>query len=147
MINRETGLVEIYNRVKTARTDLGLTSFRRTPTEAIVQEDCPCVFMHEGVDTIIEVSSRSGLGYPAKRSLEVVLELVTSSDIDIRQLLLNLRAVVFSVDGSDPKIPNPIIGDNCFINENRTEGPNGYGLPDILGMSLVLDLIYTDNGF
>jgi hypothetical protein len=146
MINREEALVQIYDRIKENRTILGLKSFKRTPTEPIIQADLPCIFMHEENDIIISHSARGGSGYPAKRVLEVVLELVVDKNTDIKLLYRNVRDVVFTVIGSDPKEYSAIVATNAFINENRTEGPTGYGLPDILGMRLVLDLVYTDNG-
>lgn len=139
--------MEIFERIKDNRVGLGLTTFRRTPTAPIREEDLPCVFMFEESDNIIEHSKRSKTGYPAKRVLEVVLEIVATRDTDVKQLFIELRKTVFKVRESDPPVYNPIVANNTFINENRTEGPTGYGLQDVLGMRLVLDLIYTDNGF
>lgn len=147
MINRDDALEEIYQRIKDNKDVLGLTTFKRTPTEPIDQDQLPCIFMMEGVDNIIEYSKRSKTGYPARRVLEVVLELAALSETDIKDLYRNLRSVVFTVRGSDPAEFNPIVATNAFISENRTEGPTGYGLPDTLGMRLVLDLVYTDKGF
>lgn len=149
MENRELGLLEIKARIKSDRVTLGLTSFKRTPTRPSSDEDLPCVFMLEGIDTIFKRASRNKLGYPAQRSLEVTIELVVSkiATPDIKSLFLELRKTVFKVRDTDPVVYSPIIADNVFINENRTEGPIGYGLPDIKVMRLVLDLIYTDGGF
>jgi len=146
--NREDALQEIYERIKVKRISLGLTSFKRTPTEPIVEKDMPCVFMLEGPDNIIEYSSRGNMGYPVRRTLEVTLELVTNSNIDIKSKLRDLRKAVFAERDIDPPVYNPRlvdVGQTGFISENRTEGPSGYGLQDILGMSLVLDLVYTDD--
>ena len=103
--------------------------------------------MSEETDSVLEHSKRNKTGYPAKRVLEVVLEIVVSDTTNIKQLYLDMRRVVFTERGSDPLVFNPVLAQNTFINENRTEGPTGYGLPDVLGMRLVLDLVYTDNGF
>jgi hypothetical protein len=104
--------------------------------------------MLEGDDNIFKRASRNKLGYPAQRSLEVVIELVVNKTVtDIKALYPELRKAVFKVRNSDPAVYSPIIADNVFINENRAEGPAGYGLPDIKVMRLVLDLIYTDGGF
>lgn len=146
MINREAGLLEIYNRIKADRVTLGITSFKRIPTAPSEFSDLPCVFMLEGVDVVIKASARSNHGYPCTRNLEVPLELVTKDSTDIKTLYLGLRRTVFKEIGSDPPVYNAIIANNTFINENRTEGPMSYGLPDILVMRLVLNLIYTDNG-
>ena len=147
MINREEALQEIYERLKANRTVLGLTTFKRTPTEPVREEDLPCIFMSEGTDTILDHSKRTSHGYPARRALEVIIELITDRDTDIRQLFLNVRSIIFTEIGTNPPKYNPILGANIFINENRTEGPMGYGLPDVLGMRLILDLVYTDKGF
>ena len=148
MENRELGLLEIKARIKADRTTLGLTSFKRTPTRPSAPKDTPCVFMLEGIDNIFKRASRNKTGYPAQRSLEVTIELVVNKkDTDIKPLFLDLRKTVFKIIGSDPPVYNPIVADDVFINENRTEGPVGYGLPDIKVMRLVLDLIYTDGGF
>ena len=145
MINRENGLVEIYERIAAKRVDIGVITFRRTPTEPIQSDDMPCIFMMEGVDSILKHASRSTTGYPVQRVLEVELELVTTKDVDIKAIYRKIRQAVFTVRGSDPLSYSSRIANNVFINENRTEGPIGYGLPDILCMSLVLDLVYTDN--
>ena len=148
MILREQGLTEIHERLKADRVILGLKTFKRTPTAPVREQDLPCVFMIEGTDNVIAHSKRSRTGYPCKRVLEVVLELVTTKDIDIKQLYNEVRKSVFKKRGGEvPPVYEPILAQNTFINENRTEGPTGYGLQDVLGMRLVLDLVYTDNGF
>jgi hypothetical protein len=149
MENREAGLLEIKARIKAKRTNLGIVSFKRTPTRPSGDDDLPCIFMLEGTDVIFKRASRNRLGYPAQRNLEVIIELVVNkiATPDIKSLYLNVRKTVFKVIDSDPPVYNSIVADNVFINENRTEGPMGYGLPDIQAMRLVLDLIYTDEGF
>jgi len=148
MENRELGLLEVKARIKEDRVALGLTTFKRAPTRPATLEDLPCVFMLEGADNIFKRSSRGALGYPARRSLEVIIELVVNKTAtDIKSVYRELRKSVFKVRGSDPVKYNPRVADDTFINENRTEGPIGYGLPDIKVMRLVLDLIYIDGGF
>ena len=139
MIRREEGLVEIYNRIKTERVALGLKAFKRTPTKPVTEENLPCIFMIEGVDDIVKPVARNQAGYPCIRNLEVTLEIVTDKDTNIKQLYTDVRTVVFT--------GGVIVADNnTFIREIRTEGPTGYGLPDVLGMQLVLVLVYTDAG-
>lgn len=147
MINREDGLDEIYERLKANRIILGLTKFKRNPTRPAVEEDLPCVFMIEGNDIVIEHSKRSKTGYPAKRVMEVTIEIITTKEVNIKQLFQDIRRVIFTEPDSDPIAYTPIVAENTFISENRTEGPSGYGLPDIVGMALVLDLVYTDKAF
>ena len=95
MKNREDGLQEIYDRIYAARTQLGLNGFKRTPTKPIDEEFLPCIFMIEDVDEIVAHSSRSSTGYPAKRMLEVTLEIITDRKTDIKQLYTDVRTVVF----------------------------------------------------
>lgn len=152
MTNREDGLVEIYERIKARRSELNLITFKRTPTTPIRKEKLPCIFMSEDVDNVIEHSKRNKTGYPARRVLEVSLEIIVSKDVDIKQLYFDVRRAVFmdkeAVWADNAPISfTPVLAKNIFINENRTEGPTGYGLPDVIGMRLVLDLIYTDKGF
>lgn len=146
MINRELGLDEIYERIKARRDVIGVKTFKRTPTSPIQDSDMPCIFMLEEIDNVIKQSNRGNTGYPVRRVLEVVLELVTTKSTDIKTMYRTMRKSVFSIIGSDPFIYNARIVDSVFIAENRTEGPIGYGLPDILAMRLVLDLVYTDDG-
>ena len=148
MNNREDSLQELYERIKANRVDLGIASFKRTPTNPIDDSDMPCIIMLEGVDNIVAHSSKNSAGYPVRRALEVTLELITTKSIDIKSLLRNLRRIVFTERDTDPPVYNAKLvpsGRTGFIQESRTEGPTGYGLPDVLGMSLVLDLVYTDD--
>ena len=147
MDNKQAGLEEIYERIKEAKDDLGLLSFKWNPTKPVDQAMMPSVVMTEDVDNIIQRSSRSKTGYPAKGVAEIVIEVFTSTDVDIKTLYRQLRKSVFAKRDSDPVEYDPCVANNVFINENRTEGPSGVGLPDVMGMSLVLDLVYTDNGF
>jgi len=144
MLNREQGLDEIYERIKAKRTDLSLKSFRRTPTTPIDEELMPCVFMLEGADTIVEHSQRNQVGYPAKRVMDLTLELIVNSkNHNIKDLFQQLRKVVFT-QRIEPFNYSSIVAANTFISENRTEGPGAYQIPNIIGMKLILDLVYTD---
>ncbi len=149
MDDRELGLAEIVDRITLKREALGLQSLRSTPTEPVSERDLPCVVVHEGDDYVVKHSTRSNHGYPATRTLEVTLEIIVKKDVDVKTLYRQLRSVVFSEKGVEPPVYNArLIPDNktTFIRENHTEGPTGYGLPGLLGMRLVLDLIYIDGG-
>lgn len=143
MINRELGLDEIYERIKAHRVDIGVKTFKRTPTSPIQDSDMPCIFMLEEIDNVIKQNSRTNTGYPVRRVLEVVFELVTTKSSDIKTMYRTMRQAVFMQ--RDSTLYNSRLADNVFIVENRSEGPVGYGLPDILAMRLVLDLVYTDD--
>ncbi len=139
MIYRELGLEEVENRIVTAKDDLGLKGFKRTPTRPIDKKYLPCVFMSEGIDEVISHSSRNAHGYPCRRALEVTLEIATDDDQDIKALFTEVRNAVFN--------GGVVVADNnTFIREIRTEGPTGYDLPDMLGIRMVLALVYTDDG-
>jgi len=139
MINREAGLVEIYDRIAAARVALGLAAFMRTPTKPIDESKLPCIFMLEGVDDIVKYSARTKTGYDCNRLLEVTLEMVGNRDTDVKMLYREVRSVLFS--------GGVVVADgNTFIREIRTEGPTGYGLPDVTGIRLVLALSYVDKG-
>lgn len=139
MQRREEGLLEVYNRILNAKDVLGLKGFKRTPTSPVTEQYLPCIFMIEGVDEVVTHSSRGSSGFPCRRALEVTLEIVTNKDVDIKKLYRDVRSVIFS-EGVI------VADDNTFIREIRTEGPTGYGLPDVLGMRLVLALSHNDKG-
>jgi hypothetical protein len=61
------------------------------------------------------------------------------SNSDIRELYREVRSTIFNGGVV-------VADDNTMINEIRTEGPTGYGLPDIGGISLVLGMSYNDDG-
>ena len=148
--NRELGVLEIYERIKADRTTIGLTSFKRNPKVPVLQTELPCVVLLERNDTILTYSSRSKVGYPARRQFEIQVELITNSKVtpDIRAMFKLLRKAVFKVRGtSNPEQFSNIIAENLYFLENRTEGPLNYGLPDIDVMRLILDLFYIDEGF
>ena len=137
MENREIGLEEIYDRIKSQKDVLGISQFRRTPTSPI--DSTPYIVMLEDVDEIVKKNARNPLGYPCVRDLEVIVELtVNAEETDIRSLLRQVRSAVFS-GGAE-------IADRIFIREARTIGPFGYGVPEILGMRLILSMTYTDLG-
>ena len=137
MEKREEGLVEIFNRIKDRRTELSLQQFRRTPTTTL--DKVPMCIMLEGIDEIIKKPTNKKLPYPCVRNVEVILELsVNEKTHDIRSLIPVLRNIVFK-NGIE-------VAPQVLIEELRTEGPFGYGVPDILGMRLILGMIYTDQG-
>jgi hypothetical protein len=140
MINRVNGVQEVYTRIYNSRATIGVKACMRTPTKPVDEKYLPCIFMVEGVDEVQQHSNRSKVGYPMKRVLEVELEIVADRDTDIHALYRGVRSAVFK-DG------DPVVADGgTFIREIRTEGPTGYGLPDVIGMTLVLALFYTDEG-
>lgn len=148
MENREEALLEIVERIKLKKTELGLISFRRLPNRPSELEDLPCLFMLEGIDRIVKRASRDTLGYPATRVLEIPFEIVVNerSSFDVKVINQGLRRAIFQIRNSDPPEYSSRIAENTFIQENRTEGPTNYGLPDIESMRLIIDLTYIDGG-
>ncbi len=146
---REAGLTEIFERIKEKRVVLGLKSFKRTPTRPSEASDMPCVFMLEGIDTVVKKSTRTPLGYPKIRNMEVVIELVVNKrqTPDIKELCDDLKKAVFTVRNTTPEEYSAILTNEVYLQENRMEGPIGYGLPDIKVMRVIFDLIYIEGGF
>ncbi len=150
MIERELGLEEIYQRLKVAYEGIGIKYFRRNPTKAVGSDKFPALFMDEGVDSIVEYNSRTPHGYPARRACEVIMEINTTADMDIRVLYGKVRKALFTkrdTPEGEPPVYTPVIAKNVFFREVRTEGPSGVDIPDVLIMSLVVELVYTDNPF
>ena len=152
MEHRESGLIVIRDRIKVAKEELGLTTFRRDPVESIEEKDLTTVFMLEGTDLIIQRSSRDGLGYPCRRELEVFVDVVALAGEDIRLLYRNVRSYILPRRTEDSKSGSVLIpagaGNNggCSVMELRSVGPRNYGKPNVIGMQMVLSMTYTDNG-
>ena len=137
MVNRELALVEIFNRLNNAHIALGLIACFKSPAPPLDPNKFPCISMIEGADEVVKVNSRGVSIYPARRLMEVILELSASDAVDIKTLYRNVRSTVLA---------DPIVAENTFISELRTEGPAGYEIPNTQGMRLVLALVYTDSG-
>lgn len=138
---------EIFNRIKAKKEEIGLKTFKKIPTDQAKQEEMPVCFMLYGPDNIIKRSSRtasaSRKGQGNTRSVEVILELVANKSDDVLDIYRKVRAAVLvdiyplkDVAGN----PDP----TTFMIEDRTEGPVGYGLPDVEAMIFVINLVYLD---
>lgn len=149
MIQREQGIQEIYERLKVAYVSIGLKAFRRNPTQRLRDEDFPYIILEEGTDQIVKSGNRANHGYPARRVCEIILEIGTNDDgaTDINALYSDVRKAVFTKRDTTPLEFSSILLKDVFIQENRTEGPTGVDVPDILVMRLILDLVYTDKAF
>lgn len=157
MNKKEDALVVIRDRIAFVKDSVGLDTFIRNPSKPADSDDMPCIFMIEGVDNITDIVSRTAIPYPCRRTAEVVIELIVQSEeadgtpTDIKQKYRVVRKAIFTDHNTGKPSIHPLEDapegkHRVFIRENRTEGPLGYGLPDVLGMRLVLDLYYTDNG-
>lgn len=150
MDERDQALAEIKERLRSRKDLIGINYLKEVPSGELDPNKVPAVLIIEGSDSILKSSGRSSSGYPAKRVLEVTFEcIVNSKTISARTFCKEIRKAVFYdryVEGVEDRINTKIV-DNVFIAENKTEGPFGYGLPNINGMRLIIDLVYNDNGF
>ena len=139
---------EIFNRLKAAKDEIGLKSFKETPTEQGKVEEIPLCNMLYGLDTIEKRSSRSASptrkGAGDKRSCEVILELIAfKKDGGSYPLYKAVRKVVLA-DIFPVKDVNGNPDQETYMLEDRTEGPVGYGLPGVDAMIFVIKVMYTD---
>lgn len=135
----------IFNRIKTDRVSIGLKTFRKVPTTQAKVEDMPICFMNFGKDSIIKKSSRSSEfknRYGDVRSLEVVLEIIANKSDNVFSIYQKVRESVLS-DIHPLKIDG-VADQSTFMVEDRTEGPIGYGLPDVEAIIFVINLVYLD---
>jgi len=152
---RELGLTKIKQRLIDDKDYLNLKSIKRNSNDPISKDMMNAIFIFEGRDTITEHASRNFIGYPAKRMLEVDIEIITKNDRDgktIKDLYQKVRRAVLCdrIVNSDLTItytPNSILADNTAIRELRTLGAGLYDIPELIGMKLVLGLYYIDYGF
>lgn len=140
MDKREQGRQILIDRIKTDKdgaNTLGLNRFKDSPTYSL--NDPPILIMLEGEDPVIKASKRSDVIYPCMREVEIILELIVNETVsDVRSLLRVLRNIVFT--------GGVVLLEGVFIREIMAVGPIGYGVPEILGMKLILGMLYTDNG-
>lgn len=151
---RTDSLELIKSRFKRDRSILGLKTFNWNTNSPINKTNVPSVYMFEGRDVIQDYNDRDTLGYPAKRHLEINIEIVSKIDRNaagIKALLQKVKRTVFcdrTGDDDNPVwTPNVRVAKNSFIKELRTKGPGLYDVPEIVGIKLVVGLWYTDNGF
>lgn len=136
----------IYERIKADKDTIGLKTFKETPTENAKPESMPICFMVYGTDEIIKRSSRTASRISGKgntRSVEVILELIGKKSDDIPGIFEKVRDAVLQ-DIYPIKDVNGKIDPTTFMIEDRTEGPVGYGLPDVEAMVFVINLVYLD---
>lgn len=147
MDSRELGLVEVYERIKAKRSEIGLLTFKRTPTKPLDPKNTPLCVMLEDEDNIIKRSSRGVSPYPAVRRLEVHLEIICNETThQVKPMYSLLRKAVFTNrDAINPQIDFRV-AKGVTVSESRSEGPYPYGVPNLIGMRLILNLEYTDEG-
>ena len=151
---RTEALETIKARFVRDRELLGLKNFEWNSNNPISKVNVPSVYMFEGRDEIEKHDQRSVLGYPARRNLEINIEIVAKNDrhaAGVKALLQQVKRTIFcDRTGSGDDIvwtPNPIVAKNSFIRELRIKGPGTYEVPELVGIKLVVGLWYTDLGF
>jgi hypothetical protein len=139
MIDRMAALNAIKASITTARTTIGLKTFKWAAEDPSIDPDelC-CVFLGVGADEIKKRSNRGHLGYPAAREAHIVIELVVNTGDPIEIMFQALRKAVLT---------NYQISDTSMIREIKSIGPIGYNVPGVKGASLILGLDYIDSGF
>lgn len=151
---RNDALLEIKRRIARDKDLLGLKSFNWNSNSPISKETVPSVYMFEGRDVIEKHNQGSKLGYPARRHLEINIEIVAKNDRNaagVKALLQKVKRTVFCNrigEGEDIVwTPEPVVAKNSFIKELRIKGPGTYEVPELVGIKLVVGLWYIDNGF
>lgn len=133
---------EIKRRISEIRVACGLKTFVEVPTEQAKIEQLPLCNMVYGVDKIVKRSTRSAspsrAGIPNVRSAEIILEMIAPKSSNVTEICKQVRdAVLVDI--------HPIVGDETtYMQEERTEGPVGYGLPGVEAIILVIILIYPE---
>lgn len=150
---RTEALEEIKSRFVRDRELLGLKTFNWNSNSPINKLSVPSVYMFEGRDVIEKYNQGNILGYPARRHLEINIEIVTKNNenaSDVKELLKLVRRTVFCEkdDSGEDTIwtINAVVAKNAFIRELRIKGPGLYDVPELVGIKLVIGLWYTDEG-
>lgn len=146
MIKRIAGCIGIYERLKDSKDIIGLKTFVEVPTEQLMVDQLPACVMGYGEDSIIKRSSRSSTpsrkGGANIRSLEVILEFIGKAPTDVMDLYMEAKKAIF-VDIHPAVIDDQVVP-SVYIEEERTEGPVGYGLPKVKAFIFVIKLVYPD---
>lgn len=138
MINRENGLIEVENRLLPLMGTYPLVYFQRSPARTVGVDDMPCLLILEQDDEIIKRTSRTNIGYPVYRTLEVIVEVWDLESGDVRDLRDQVVGLLFVNDG--------VLSEGTIVRETKTLGPFNLGIPDVLGMRLVCNMSYQDEG-
>ena len=146
---KEQSIVEIENRILNAKSLIGLKAFYRNNDILISKENVPCVKLIEGNDEIKEYSSRGNAGYPARRLLEIDVQIISIDQNDrgasIKNLFLIVRRAIFCVKVDGAYVPTPSLARNSYIREIRSVGPLPYETQGLIGIVLTIGLNYVDD--
>lgn len=147
---RDKSLLEIYERIKRDRDQIGIKSLVWNKNTTIVKSNIPVVFMTEGKDIIKKYDSRNKVGYPARRELEIEIAIATKDKESLWDVYQKTRRAIFCTREESVEsitwTPNNVVEKNSFIVEARTNEPVTYSDPIAIGISLVVNLSYVDFG-
>ena len=144
---RELGISEIKNRIIADRDILNINVIKRNSNDPVDKSMVNAIYIFEGKDIITDHSSKTFLGYPAKRMLELEIEMIAENNRDgksIKSLYQNLRKTILCSKDGETYVPNPIVAENTIIRELRSFGPGLYNTPNLIGMKMILGLYYID---
>jgi len=150
MIVREVALQTLFDRLLRDRNDLNLKALKWNSNDPISKDMVPSIYMYEELDEITARKSRDSLGYPVARRLEVELEIVTTNDKHskaVKDLYLLVRRTVFCEKNlTGAYTINPVLAPGSTVRELRAKGPGLYDVPELVGIKMVLEIQYIDNG-
>ena len=149
MENREIAIKDVAEAVYVAftekseevYTDFQLKHFELTPIESVTADLMPCVLLLEGEDTVKNRSSRGYLGYPLRRSFDLLGEVWVHDATDPREKVLAMyrafRRAALPTSGTLPG--------GSAIREMQALGPFSETHEGSLGMRIILEILYVDN--
>jgi len=139
MEKREAGIQEIIKRLNPLYNSLKLKTIMRAPSRSIDENDIPCILVMEGDDSIFKRIQRNNLGYPCKRSLQIVVECWDyATPGDVRNIIEEARKRVLESNG--------VLVKGITILEQKMVGPYNMAIPKLLGMRIIFEMYYDDIG-
>lgn len=142
---REQAILEIIARLTDNRVEIGLATLKRVPLlNPIDSKDYPCLLLIENEDKIEKKSSSGICGYPMRRQLELVLELVARHGVDVKAMMRLIRRAIVTGTTVTGSPPLPVPNSDAFILESYIAGPTNFNIPDTIGMQLAFSLHYKD---
>lgn len=138
MEQRQLGMDEIVKRCEPLYNSLNLKNLLLLPDRAVDKDDMPCILILEGDDLIDNRSGRNYLGYPCSRILNVIIECWDFSNGNIYNMYKGVREAVLVNKG--------ILLKGVVLREDKCVGPYNLGIPNILGMRVVFNMLYKDEG-
>jgi len=137
MLQRDIAIEELKERIRAAKTDLGIKALKHNPDSPATESQIPGIFIHEGEDSIVKPGTQTWSGYPVIRRVEIYFEILTTGGrSQVKEMHRKLRDVLFQAP----------LTCGVVIREVKAFGPAGNGVPGVLFMQLIISLTYTDQG-